>query len=379
MPFTGPNFVPLESFWLRLLLTAAFFAAIIGVRYLAHRWLSGEGSLPEKSDERLAVSAGVAVVTAVGIVLIIDTWNLLPAIYYAIRNLGGEDAAGKLLVSGVLIGAAYALTGFLGRVLQFATGWGDAVSQHQREIVSRVTQVLIYSAVGLIVVSLFTNPRSILVGAGFLGIVVGMAANQTLGAVLAGFVLMFSRPFDIGDWVEIGDKEGIVTEISIVNTRLQTFDGEYVEIPNDQVSAEAIVNRTRKGRLRIEVEVGVDYDTDPEYAADAALDVIGDVDGVERVPTPQVILKSFGDSAVVLGARFWIDNPTRRRVWRARSNAVAAIKERFDAEGIKIPFPQRELAGRDEEGGFRLAGGRGPVAEAGADADAQATTDGGSE
>ncbi len=87
-----------------------------------------------------------------------------------------------------------------------------------------------------------------------------MAARQTLGSLLAGFMLMFARPFEIGDWVEIEEKEGIVTDISIVNTRIQTFDGEYVMIPNDTVGGSTIVNRSRKGRLRLEVDVGIDYD-----------------------------------------------------------------------------------------------------------------------
>jgi small-conductance mechanosensitive channel len=198
----------------------------------------------------------------------------------------------------------------------------------------------------------------LLVGAGFLGIVVGMAARQTLGALLAGFVLMFSRPFEIGDWVEIDDEEGIVTDISIVNTRIQTFAGEYVMIPNDIVSGRKIVNKSRKGRLRIEVEVGVDYEADVERAADVAKEAMKGLDEILSVPTPQVVLKEFGDSAVVLSLRFWIDKPSARRQWRARTAVIESVKAAFDSEGIKIPFPQRELTGREESGGFELAGER---------------------
>jgi Small-conductance mechanosensitive channel len=194
----------------------------------------------------------------------------------------------------------------------------------------------------------------VLVGAGFLGIVVGMAARQTLGAVLAGFVLMFARPFEIGDWVQIGDNEGIVTDISIVNTRVQTFDGEFVMVPNDIVSGQEVVNRSRKGRLRIEVEVGVDYDTDVPMAKELAGEAMDDLDAILSVPTPQVVVKQFGDSAIVLGCRFWIDKPSARRKWRARTAVVEAVKAHFDEAGVKIPFPQREVSGRAETGGFRV-------------------------
>jgi len=83
------------------------------------------------------------------------------------------------------------------------------LTDHQEEVIRRLAQISVYTFALLVVVGLFTdNVGGLLVGAGFLGIVVGMAARQTLGAILAGFVLMFSRPFEVGDWVEIGDHEG---------------------------------------------------------------------------------------------------------------------------------------------------------------------------
>jgi small-conductance mechanosensitive channel len=80
------------------------------------------------------------------------------------------------------------------------------------------------------------------------------------------------------------------------------------------------------------------------------------VDMVTDAPPPQVIPKSFGDSAVVLELRFWIDNPSPPRKWQAVSGVVRAVKSDFEAAGIKIPFPQRELSGRAETGGFRVHG-----------------------
>jgi small-conductance mechanosensitive channel len=185
---------------------------------------------------------------------------------------------------------------------------------------------------------------------------------------------MFSRPFEIGDWIQVGDYEGIVTDITIVNTRIQTFDGEYVMIPNDVVSSESLVNRSRKGRLRIEVEVGVDYDADPERAAKIAKRAVSKLDDPMNVPTPQVVLKRLDDSAVVLGVRYWIDNPSARRKWRSKTAVIGAVKAALEEEDIKIPFPQRELMGRTEDGGFVLAGDERP-----AQRQVEPTPDGGDE
>jgi small-conductance mechanosensitive channel len=343
----------------RLLATALVVTVVLGVRYGAGRWQRRRESSGKRSVPKLALSAAVTVVTGVGIVAVVLLWDLIGPLEQSYRSLGLQDVAGRVLLSVVVLATTYAMTGFVGRAIGEFTGKRSAITEHQREIVYRVTQVSLYTLAALVVVGLFTqNLGNLLVGAGFLGIVVGMAARQTLGAMLAGFVLMFSRPFEIGDWVEIGDREGIVTDITVVTTRVQTFDGEYVMIPNDEVSGQPITNRTRKGRLRIEVEVGVDYDHDPEHAAEVAREAVRDLEQLLDVPTPQVVGKRFGDSAIVLGVRVWIDNPSARRMWRARTAVIEAITDAYAEEGIKIPFPQRELTGRSEAGGLAIADGR---------------------
>jgi len=342
----------------RAVATLLVLFVVLAVRYGVRRWRRGRETTTERSLPNVAVSAFVTLATGGGIVAIVLLWNLIGPLQRSYRSLGLEDVAGRVLLSVVILATTYALTGFVSRVIGEFTGQRSAISEHQREIVYRLTQVTLYTLAVLVVVGLFTQDLgSLLVGAGFLGIVVGMAARQTLGAVLAGFVLMFSRPFEIGDWVQIGDREGIVTDITIVTTRIQTFDGEYVMLPNDEVSGQPITNRTRKGRLRIEVEVGIDYDHDPGRAAELAREAVRGLDEVLKVPTPQVVGKRFGDSAIVLGVRVWIDNPSARRMWRARTAVIEAVTEAYEEAGIKIPFPQRELMGRVEEGGFAIAEG----------------------
>ena len=348
----------------------AVVVAVVAVRRLVRRALTHDGDLPGGSRARVALSGVVTVVTGLGVVVLIGIWGMLGPLVAAYRDVGLTDVGGELVLTAVLLGGAYALIGFVGRLIDALASRRVAISEHQREVLYRLTQVSLWAVVGLVIVTLFTNdPSSLLVGAGFVGIVVGMAARQTLGAVLAGFVLMFSRPFEIGDWVEIGENEGIVTGITVVNTRLQTFDGEHVLLPNDEVTSRAITNRTRKGRLRIEIEVGVDYGCDPDRAADVALEAVRELDEILEVPTPQVVAKRFADSSVVLGVRVWIGEPSARRRWRARTAVVGAVHGAFENEGIEIPFPQRSLTLRegatlaDADAGDRPGPGRGAGAE----------------
>ncbi|WP_254271903.1 mechanosensitive ion channel family protein [Haloarcula marina] len=247
-----------------------------------------------------------------------------------------------------LVTIAFVLSDQLQRAIDRLTLALDDFTEHQEEILLRLGQVTIFVALGATILSVWgINVGGLLVGAGFLGIVVGFAARQTLGSLIAGFVLMFSRPFTIGDWVVIGDEQGIVTDITIFNTRLENFDGEFVIIPNDRVSDRSITNRSRKGLLRLTLDVGVDYDTDIDTAMDLARTAMSGVDDIVDTPPPQVIPKSFGDSAIVLELRFWIDHPTPPRKWRAVSAVVREVKSAFDEEGVSIPFPQRTLKTRD--------------------------------
>jgi small-conductance mechanosensitive channel len=338
------------------LIVAAVLTGIVGVRRLGQRV---EQRLPNYVAD-VVLTGVVGGLLLVAVVSVLVLWGVAMEVAEAWDQIGGTVGKGfKFVLALVVVASAYIANGFAKRAIdRFAEGH-ETITEHQSEIVYRVSQLTVWIGTIAVILGMWEVDLSgLLVGAGFLGIVVGMAARQTLGALLAGFVLMFSRPFEIGDWVEIDDEEGIVTDISIVNTRIQTFAGEYVMIPNDIVSGRKIVNKSRKGRLRIEVEVGVDYEADVERAADVAKEAMKGLDEILSVPTPQVVLKEFGDSAVVLSLRFWIDKPSARRQWRARTAVIESVKAAFDSEGIKIPFPQRELTGREESGGFELAGER---------------------
>ncbi|ELY86185.1 mechanosensitive ion channel family protein [Natrinema altunense] len=319
-----------------------------------HAWVA-ERARPLYAD--VVAMALLISACAVSTAVVTGVWGRADEIQRLYTELDpGGDAVPRAVFSFILLVLTVIVTRFVRRVIEEVMDSTAAVTEHQRQVTNRLSQVLIWSVSLVVILGIWIEDLgSLLVGAGFLGIVLGMAARQTLGTVLAGFVLMFARPFEIGDWIEIEDDEGIVTDISIVNTRVRSFDGEYIMIPNDVIASSMVTNRSKRGRLRLEVEVGVDYGTDVERAADLAEDAVADIDEVLSAPSPQVVGKSFGDSAVVLGVRFWIDKPSARRYWMARTAAIDAIKRAFEGEDIKIPFPQRELSGRAETGGFRIA------------------------
>ncbi|WP_049971411.1 mechanosensitive ion channel family protein [Haladaptatus cibarius] len=273
------------------------------------------------------------------------------------------SAGVRLAITFGVLAAAYVGAGMFVRVIdRFITQSGQ-ITGHQGEVIARVGEVCVYLLAGLLLLGVWrVDVRAFLIGAGFLGIIIGLAANETLSSLIAGFTLMFSRPFEIGDWIRIPiegneDDEGIVTDITLFTTRIETFSGEYVIIPNDVVGSSTITNYGRKGRLRLEVEVGIDYSTDPYRAIEIAERTMTDVTAILEVPRPRAILTGFGDSAILLELRFWIDRPSSRRKWRAITAVVADVKTAYDRDGIEIPFPQRALSTRKETG-FRVVDGR---------------------
>lgn len=255
--------------------------------------------------------------TAVAFVLV-RRWN---ATTDALEIAGfvqiGVDTGVRILLSVVLFVGAYTATRVLkGLLLGGTRSPNRATSAHQRRVSFYVSQIFLFTVAVFGTFSLWGFQLSnLLLGAGVLGIILGLAFQSTLASIFAGFVLMLSRPFDIGHWVRIGEHEGFITEITVNHVRLRNLDGEHVILPNEAVGNRTIINRSVEGKLRQRVEIGIDYDVDPEYAGTVALAAMADLDEIMSQPKPEAIPVRFDDSAVVLELRFWIENPTPQRKW----------------------------------------------------------------
>lgn len=307
--------------------------------------------LEDRYDEAVleAIQAvAVSIAAVVAAVALVIVWDAASLIGGRLQVLLFDPRSGLLmLVAGIAVVVAYTLT----RITRIFLEGRDAsiVDSHRREMLQHVVELTIFAATAMVVLALAgINPRDLLISAGVVGVILGLAARQTLGAVFAGFVLLFSRPFEVGDWVLIDENSGIVRDVSIFNTTLRTPDDDYVVLPNDKVTANEIVNRSRMGRYRGSLEVGVDYDADVERAAALADEAMDGVDEVMDRPTPRVVTKRFGDSSVVLELRFWIRNPSAQRLWQAKTAVIRAVKTAFDDGDVTIPYPQRELSARPD-------------------------------
>lgn len=221
----------------------------------------------------------------------------------------------------------------------------QVVDEHRREVVFRIVQVILYVLVIFTILDYWNlDIRGILLGAGALAAIVGLSAKQTLSSALAGLVLLFSRPFKVGDWIQIEDTEGTVRRITIVNTILTTPRDEEVVIPNDTISDKKIRNKTKTNKLRLSAKVMSSYECDVQKSLTIAERKVSECDIVSDVPEPRSQVEEFADSGIQMRILFWIEKPTPRRRNVCRSIVMKKVRESFDnSDDVRIPYQTTKI------------------------------------
>lgn len=208
-------------------------------------------------------------------------------------------------------------------------------------VLSRAVRWLVLAFTLVAVLNRFgVQTTSIVALLGAAGLAVGLALQGTLSNVAAGLMVLMLRPFRLGDAVDVGGTGGTVDDIGLFTTRLTTFDGVVVHLPNAQVWGEKIQNYTQAGKRRFDLVVGIGYGDDIGKALEAMRALVSSDDRVLAEPEPIYVVTGLGDSAVNVMARYWTAPDD---YWTTRFDLTRSVKERFDAEDIAIPFPQRDL------------------------------------
>ncbi len=181
---------------------------------------------------------------------------------------------------------------------------------------------------------------ALLATAGIATVAIGFAAQTSLGNLISGLFLLFDRPFQVGDTVELEGRLGVVQEITLLSTLVRTFDGILVRWPNETVLKSTILNYTRYPARRIDLRVGIAYDADIPRARAVLMDALSGCQEVLLDPPPDVVARAFLDSSVELEVRAWVP---QSRFLAGRTAVVQTVHAALAEAGITIPFPQRTV------------------------------------
>tara|TARA_B100000131_G_scaffold171646_1_gene165819 strand:+ start:437 stop:1282 length:846 start_codon:yes stop_codon:yes gene_type:complete len=181
---------------------------------------------------------------------------------------------------------------------------------------------------------------SIIAVLGAAGLAIGLALQGTLSNVAAGVMLLLLRPFSKGDWVETGNISGIIKEVGLFTTIINTFDNVFVSIPNSNIWNSVILNHSHNHTRRIDIEIGVDYDANMDVVSKTLLDLTKDKRVLSLPKKPEFLIVKYDDSAIIVRLRLYSNTNN----WYALySDLMKKLKPALDKAGIEIPYPQRVI------------------------------------
>ena len=249
---------------------------------------------------------------------------------------------GLSIIGAVLILiAGWVVANWLAKRVERKTSSAAKIDNTIVPILTQTTRVFILVVTVLAVLGQFgVETTSIVAVMGAAALAVGLALQGTLSNVAAGMMLLVLRPFKVGDVVDVGGTLGVVDSIGFFLTDMHTFDNVGISMPNSRVWGHEIKNLSRFSTRRVDLEFGIGYGDSISQAIELIKEILQEDKRVLDEPEPLIVVSSLGDSSVNIIVRPWA---LSKDVWPLRYDLLQKVKERFDENGISIPFPQRDI------------------------------------
>ena len=258
-----------------------------------------------------------------------------------LANRGASTLLSVLLFVAILIVARW-LARLTRRVTERALRHSDqSVSQLLKEMLISISGTIVFLLGVLVALSqVGVSVTPMIAGLGVVGFIVGFALQDTLSNFAAGAMILAYRPFDTGDFISAAEVEGTVQKMNLVNTTVVTIDNRVLIIPNSKIWGGVILNFTGQHLRRTDVIYSVSYSEDLDHVQKVLEDLIAGDERFLTTPEPIVRVKHFSDSSIDFLVRAYVKT---EEFWETLWALNKAVKQRFDAEGITIPFPQRDV------------------------------------
>lgn len=224
-----------------------------------------------------------------------------------------------------------------GKAMKLASGASQILRKFVVNAVRRITLIVGF-LIGLSTLEINVAPLIAVIGAA--GFVIAFALQNTLSNFASGLLIMLYKPFDIGDFVQTSEVSGKVRSMTLVTTNMITPDNKLLVVPNNELWGKVVTNVTGSSERRVDLVFGIGYGDDIDHAERVLRDVIDAHPMVLDQPESVVAVSELADSSVNFVCRPWVKTED---YWDAYWDITRQVKIRFDAEGISIPFPQRDL------------------------------------
>ncbi len=213
---------------------------------------------------------------------------------------------------------------------------GKKLNDRLRQIILTAIKVVLYVLTGIITAgALGLNTTSVTALVSVLTLGVTLAAEDILGNVAGGLVILSSHPFNIGDEIEISGTVGVVREIALNHTKVETCNGQYVMLPNKELSSSRIINYTAMGRRRVVVNVTASYDAPTDTVKAACMEAVAATPSVLPEPAPQAYLTGYGSSSIEYSVRCWTET---KDYWGAYYALNENLRTAFAAHNVEMTY-----------------------------------------
>lgn len=203
-------------------------------------------------------------------------------------------------------------------------------------------KITLYSLVIMIIISyLGFDTSSLLAVLGTIGLGIGLAVQGSLGNVVGGISILILKPFEDGDYIEVNNEEGYVEKVQLYNTKIVTFDNEVKLIPNATIINSNITNYSSKGSRRINLNIGISYESDLLKAKSLMIELVKSHPKVLKFPEAFCVVKEIADSSINLSAKVYVKVED---FWDVKFELQEQLKLLFDKHEINIPYPQMEIS-----------------------------------
>ena len=254
---------------------------------------------------------------------------------------GGLRWAKNIVFFLLIILIAWILSKAVSKAVQKAISNINSASELLKDFIVNISRKTIFLVGFVVALSMLeVNVGPLLAAIGAAGFIMGFALQGTLSNFAAGIMILIYRPFDIGDFVDVAGTFGTVDAMTIVSTTLRKPDNQKVVVPNNMIWGDIITNITGTSKRRVDLVFGIGYSDDIAKAQKILEDLLAGHESILKDPAPVVKVHELADSSVNFVVRPWVETDN---YWDVYWDITRAVKERFDAEGVSIPFPQRDV------------------------------------